>query len=157
MRPYEGMFLLDSSVPESEVGATVRLVHGLIEKLGGQIVTSRKWGDRRLAYEIGKHKKAHYELVYFRLPPENVATLRHDLELSEPVLRQLVLVHDEQRFEKLLAAEKDAAARAEQEAKAALEAPRARPAEEAPAAAVAVEAPPLVNLSEEKVGVEGEE
>ena len=39
----------------------------MIEKLGGEILVSRLWEERRLAYPIKSHRKGTYWLTYFRL------------------------------------------------------------------------------------------
>ena len=78
---YEGMFLLDSAKAATAWDDTVKHVHDILTKHHSEIVASRQWDERRLAYPIDGHKKGTYLLTYFRprrepqgdrrrLPPE---------------------------------------------------------------------------------------
>jgi small subunit ribosomal protein S6 len=70
-------------------------VNGLLQKHGAEIVRSQKWGERKLAYDIGEHKRGTYLLAYFKLDPQRVADLRHDINLSEKILRHLFVALEE--------------------------------------------------------------
>ncbi len=102
MRPYEGMFLLDSSGANGAIDESITALEGAITKHGGEIVLSRKWGERRLIYEINRHKKAHYQLLFFKFDPQKIVTLRRELDLSENVIRHLFLAHRDDRWNELL-------------------------------------------------------
>jgi small subunit ribosomal protein S6 len=92
-RTYEGMFLLDPTQAAQEWDNLRKQIIGMIEKRGGTVVSAKKWAERKLAYEIKGHKRGAYFLVYFDMPPLNIATLRRDFQLSELILRSLILVH----------------------------------------------------------------
>lgn len=93
MRTYEGMFLLDPTQAAQEWEKMKNVITGMIEKRGGTIVSAKKWGERKLAYEIKGHKRGTYVLIYFQMTPQTITTLRRDFLLSETVLRSLILVH----------------------------------------------------------------
>jgi small subunit ribosomal protein S6 len=93
MRTYEGMFLLNPTQVTQEWDKMKNVITGMVEKRGGTIVSAKKWGERKLAYEIKGHKRGTYALVYFQMPPQSIVTLRRDFLLSESVLRSLILVH----------------------------------------------------------------
>ena len=63
---YEAMFLLDSAKAATAWEDTVKHVHDILTKHHSEIVASRQWDERRLAYSIGNHKKGTYLLTYFR-------------------------------------------------------------------------------------------
>ncbi len=90
-RTYEGMFMLDPTKAAQEWDNLKKQITGMIERRGGAILNAKKWGERKLAYEIKGHKRAAYLLVYFTLPSLNLNTLRRDLQLSELVMRTLLL------------------------------------------------------------------
>lgn len=129
MRPYEGMFLLDSSGTPAELEESITSLTELLTKRDAEIVLARKWGERRLLYEIGKHKKAHYQLIFFRMDPDRIIDLRRELELAENVIRHFFLTHREDRFETLV----EESSKKEEEA-------RTREAESAASAAAAAAA-----------------
>jgi small subunit ribosomal protein S6 len=88
---YEGMFLLDSSKAAAAWDETVKHVHGILLKHHSEIVASRQWDERRLAYPISGHKKGTYLLTYFRTDGSNLKEIVADCRLSDIILRELVL------------------------------------------------------------------
>lgn len=90
VRTYEGMFMLEPATQEWD--NTKKQVIAMVERREGVIISARKWGERKLAYEIKGHKRAAYLLMYFQMPPENINVLRRDLQLSELVMRTLIIV-----------------------------------------------------------------
>jgi small subunit ribosomal protein S6 len=88
---YEGMFLLDSSKAATAWDDTVKHVHDILTKHHSEIVASRQWDERRLAYSVDGHKKGTYLLTYFRTGPDNLRDIVADCKLSDVILRELVL------------------------------------------------------------------
>ena len=88
---YEGMFLLDSAKAAAAWDDTVNHVHGILTKHGSEIVASRQWDERRLAYPIEGHKKGTYLLTYFRAEGASLKEIVADCHLSEVILRELIL------------------------------------------------------------------
>lgn len=88
---YEGMFILDSN----RFGRDHEMVSGqipaMIEKLGGEILVSRLWEERRLAYPIKGQRKGAYWLTYFRLDSERLAELNRQCQITDDILRVLFL------------------------------------------------------------------
>ena len=79
---YEGMFLLDSAKAATAWDDTVKHVHDILTKHHSEIVASRQWDERRLAYSIGGHKKGTYLLTYFRTDGENLKEIVADCRLE---------------------------------------------------------------------------
>ena len=52
---YEGLFLLPQSAG-SDLGGATELVKGLLDKVGAEIISFKKWDERRLAYELKGNK-----------------------------------------------------------------------------------------------------
>jgi len=94
---YEGMFLL----PAGDVDAATKLVRGIIEKHAGSILVIKKWDERKLAYEIGTHKRGLYMLAYFSGPGSIVASIERDVTLSDNVLRVLVTKADHMNVQEM--------------------------------------------------------
>lgn len=92
-RTYEGMFLLDPTQAAQEWDKLKTQVTGMLERRGGVILSAKKWGEKKLAYEIKGHKRGTYFLVYFEMPVENVNIVRRDFQLSEIILRDLIIAH----------------------------------------------------------------
>jgi small subunit ribosomal protein S6 len=88
---YEGMFLLDSTKAATAWDDTVKHVHDILVKHHSDIVASRQWDERRLAYAVRGHKKGTYLLTYFRTESDNLKDIAADCRLSDIILRDLVL------------------------------------------------------------------
>ena len=88
---YEAMFLLDSSKVAVSWEESERHVHSILTKHNSEIVASRQWDERRLAYPVDGHKKGTYLLAYFRADGSKLHDIVADCRLSDVVLRELVL------------------------------------------------------------------
>jgi small subunit ribosomal protein S6 len=88
---YEGMFLLDSTKAATAWDDTVKHVHDILTKHHSEIVASRQWDERRLAYPVNGHKKGTYLLTYFRTESANLKDIAADCRLSDIIVRDLVL------------------------------------------------------------------
>ena len=91
---YEGMFILDSNRYARDAAGTVSQIPSTVEQLGGKILASRLWEERRLAYPIKGHRKGTYWLTYFRLDGDQLTSLNRQFQLNEGILRNLVLKID---------------------------------------------------------------
>lgn len=91
---YECMFLLDPTKVSGDVPGAAKQLHGILEKHNAELLASRPWDERRLAYPIGTHKKGLYYLTYFRVEGPALAKIRADVALNETVLRMMVLKID---------------------------------------------------------------
>jgi small subunit ribosomal protein S6 len=91
---YEGMFILDSNRYGRDQSGISSQITATITKLGGEILVSRLWEERRLAYPINGQRKGTYWLTYFRLDSEQLVTLNREFHLNENVIRSLILKID---------------------------------------------------------------
>jgi small subunit ribosomal protein S6 len=91
---YEGLFILDSNRYARDSHAAAEQINELVRRHGGEMLASRLWEERRLAYPIEGHRKGTYWLTYFKLNSANVAKVNRDWQLNDLVLRALVLKID---------------------------------------------------------------
>jgi small subunit ribosomal protein S6 len=87
---YETVFVLPGDLQPQKVDEYVDKVKSLIEKNGGEITLSDKWGRRRLAYPIERQREGFYTFLQFKAPPTAVAELTQFFRVSEEVIRQVV-------------------------------------------------------------------
>ena len=88
---YEGMFILDSNrYARDQVGVSDQIPQ-MIEALGGEILASRLWEERRLAYPVNGHRKGTYWLTYFNLESDQLTILNRQCQLNENIVRMLFL------------------------------------------------------------------
>lgn len=161
---YEGMFLLNQQHASADFAATVEFVREVFRRAEAEVIALRKWDDRKLAFEVKGQKRAVYLLAYFRARATQIANIERDCNLSEQVLRCMILKADHIGDIELEAAKKDADMTLEARPRSAPSGPAAgaggggeggrRPREE-PAAApavAAVAAPEAVPASEPSGG-----
>jgi small subunit ribosomal protein S6 len=102
---------LDDAVPES-----TERVHKLILNKGGAIGRIQRWGKRRLSYPINHHTEGHYVLTNFEMEPTEMSTLDSELQVSEEILRHMIVRVDEEVLKAEIAAGEAAAARQAEQA-----------------------------------------
>jgi len=91
---YEGMFIFDSNRYARDPGATSNRLTEMVESLGGEMLASRLWEERRLAYPINGQRKGTYWLTYFKLESTRLIELQRACQLEESIIRQLFLKID---------------------------------------------------------------
>ena len=91
MRLYEGMFIISDTVAGADWEAAVKHVEDLLKNRGAEILKSEKWEDRKFAYKLKGHKRGAYLLVYFNAPTDSISLIKRDFELSDNVLRTLIV------------------------------------------------------------------
>lgn len=144
-RLYEGLFLVDSAEAASDWDGMIGAIKKVLDRAGAEVVSLNKWDERKLTYEIKKKTRGTYILVYFNCDPLKIGGIERDVQLSELILRVMILTTDRMSEEDIAretplakiereqaeAAEKSAAVVAEAEAAAAA---KAEAVEEGPAA-----------------------
>jgi len=86
---YEGMFLATQAAAAS-FGDLIEHINTIFERANAEVVSMKKWDERRLAYEMDKQKRGVYILTYFKCPTDMVAHLERDVQISDKLLRVLV-------------------------------------------------------------------
>jgi small subunit ribosomal protein S6 len=100
---YEAMFLFPQTATADLAGALDH-VESILGRAGAEIVSICKWDERRLAYDIKGNKRGLYFLVYFKADRAKIAGIERDCNLSEQLLRAMVLRADHVPTEEIEAA-----------------------------------------------------
>jgi len=91
MNQYEVMYVLDTGLEDqARIDAIARFA-GIVTQNGGVIDRIDEWGKRRLAYTINYKTDGYYILMYITAPPSLPKELERNLQISEAVLRYLVV------------------------------------------------------------------
>jgi small subunit ribosomal protein S6 len=91
---YEGLFILDPTKYARDPLGTAQQVTDLITQAGGTILAARLWDERKLAYPIKGHKRGAYWLTYFKMEGGGVAPLERQCQITDDILRSLILKVD---------------------------------------------------------------
>jgi small subunit ribosomal protein S6 len=103
---YECMFILDTTKVAGDVAAADKQLRHILEKHKAEVLVSRPWDERRLAFPIKNQKKGLYYLTYFSSEGKNLLGIEQDCALSELILRMMVLWIDPKMVETMLAVAK---------------------------------------------------
>ena len=88
---YEGMFLVDSALAASDWQGVINTIRSILDKAGVEIVSVDKWDERKLAYGIRGKSRGTYILAYFRAEGPQVGPIERAAQLSEDIMRVLIL------------------------------------------------------------------
>lgn len=91
MRPYEVMIIFDPTLEDDAVRTEVDRATELIRTRGGEPGRVERWGKRRLAYEIRRHREGSYVVLEAQAEPATMADLDRALTLTDGVLRHKVI------------------------------------------------------------------
>ena len=91
---YEMVYIVHPTLDEQALAAVREKVDKLIAHNGGTLTQRDDWGKRQFAYPITKLSEGFYSVLKFELPPNVVRELERSIQLTEEIVRYLV-VRDE--------------------------------------------------------------
>ena len=94
MRTYEGMLLVEPTIAAKEWNRVTEEIDRIAKRHGAAVLQVNKWGERKLAYPVKKNNRGTFVLTYLSAPPKAVGKIKADLQLSEVILRSLLLEHE---------------------------------------------------------------
>ena len=102
MRIYENLFIVKPDATEEEIDHLVEQMSKHVTTAGGTIDKVEKWGKRRLAYKVDKHREGSYVLMQFTAEATTVKEFERRLRVQESVIKFLTVRIDEtlKRLEK---------------------------------------------------------
>jgi small subunit ribosomal protein S6 len=99
---YEGLFIFDSDLYAKGQDEVSGQIASIIEQIGGEVLLSRLWDERKLAYPIKGHRRGTYWLAYFRIDSLKIKELTRQFQLSDSIVRFLLLYVDPRLVEMLV-------------------------------------------------------
>lgn len=94
MTQYELTVLINPDL-ESEIEKPLTRVRDIIKKAGGTIASEENWGKKKLAYAIKREDFAVYVGFDLELPADAPLVISNTLNITEEVLRYLLVKTDE--------------------------------------------------------------
>ena len=114
MKEYELTVLIHPDL-EVDLEAPLDKVRKLVTDAGGKVLAEDTWGKKRLAYRIKDQDFAVYVLLNVELPAEAPLKISNTLNITDEVVRYLLVRVDEKGRALLEEAKKRAAERGETE------------------------------------------
>jgi small subunit ribosomal protein S6 len=92
LKKYELMIIVSPDGGEESCETAISRVTDYLTAKGGEVISVDRWGKKRLAYQIKQYLEGSYALVTFTMPPGAAPELEKDLEISEDVIRHLLVL-----------------------------------------------------------------
>jgi small subunit ribosomal protein S6 len=89
------MYIISPELDAEQTEAMVERLTGLIESNGGVISDLKKWGKRRLAYEINDLREGYYVVVTYKAPPTLAKELERVMKITEGLIRSMIVRKDD--------------------------------------------------------------
>lgn len=86
---YEMLYLIDSAMAEEARDALIARFEETVKNLGGTVLSTDKWGVKKLAYLIGK-SDAFYVLMTFEADGSAIKELDRIAGITDGVLRRMI-------------------------------------------------------------------
>lgn len=94
MKEYELTVLIHPDL-EADLETQLAKVRDIVKSAGGEIIKEDNWGKKKLAYRIKKEDFAVYVYFDVKLPAEAPLKISSTLNITEEVLRYLLVTVDE--------------------------------------------------------------
>ena len=103
MQEYELTVLIHPD-READLEKALKVVRDLVTTNGGKVAKEDNWSKKRLAYPIKKQDFAVYVAMEVELPAEAPAKISNTLNITDEVIRYLLVKTDEKERSKIAAA-----------------------------------------------------
>ena len=87
---YEMLYLIDSSIAEEARDALIAKFEDVVKNLGGTVLSTDKWGVKKLAYPINYKSDAFYVLMTFEADCTSVKELDRIAGITDGVMRRMI-------------------------------------------------------------------
>ena len=94
MREYELMYIVRPNIEEDAKKALVERFSEILTSNGAEIIESKEWGKRRLAYEINDFKEGFYQIVKANAGSEAINEFTRLANINEDIIRHIAVRTD---------------------------------------------------------------
>ncbi|AUD15241.1 MULTISPECIES: 30S ribosomal protein S6 [unclassified Planococcus (in: firmicutes)] len=91
MREYEVMYIVRPNIEEDAKKALVERFSEVLTSNGAEIIESKEWGKRRLAYEINDFKEGFYQIVKANAGTEAINEFTRLANINEDIIRHIAV------------------------------------------------------------------
>ena len=90
MTKYEMLYILDAQLADEAKDALIAKVEDLVNKNGGVIEKTERWGVRKLQYPINYKSEGFYVLMQFEAEKTFVEELKRVIGITDGIIRRLI-------------------------------------------------------------------
>ncbi|MFA1643666.1 30S ribosomal protein S6 [Chryseomicrobium imtechense] len=95
MRQYELMYIIQPAIEEEAKKALVERFNDILTSNGAEIIESKEWGKRRLAYEINDLREGFYQIVKVNADSKAIDEYTRLANINEDIIRHIAVRVDE--------------------------------------------------------------
>lgn len=95
MRKYEIMYIIRPNIEDEDKTALVERFDNVLKDNGAEIIESKEWGKRRLAYEIEDYRDGIYHVITVNAKPEAIQEFDRLMKINDNVIRHIVVRLDD--------------------------------------------------------------
>ena len=95
MNKYEVMYIIQPKIEDEAKKALVERFDGVLTSEGAEIIESKEWGKRRLAYEINDFREGIYHIVKTNAPANAIDEFTRLANINEDIIRHIAIREDE--------------------------------------------------------------
>jgi len=96
---YETTVIINPTLEEHQIEGIIKNVEEMITKNNGSIVTTERWGRKRLTYPIDKRNNGYYAHIDFESDTNIITDLERNFEYDENIMRYLTIRLDSKMIE----------------------------------------------------------
>ena len=91
MKKYELMYIIRPNIEDEAKKALVERFNSILTDNGAEILDSKEWGKRRLAYEINDFRDGFYQLMHVNAEAVAINEFDRLAKISEDIIRHIVI------------------------------------------------------------------
>ena len=91
MRMYELMYIIRPTIEDDAKKALVERFNEIVTSNGAEIIESKEWGKRRLAYEINDLREGYYQIVKMNADSKAVDEFIRLANINEDIIRYVAV------------------------------------------------------------------
>jgi len=96
-RTYDLIFICRPATPEEDINKIISTLEHSTAEHGGKIEKTERWGTRRLAYRVAKHREGFFVyMVVKSTQGDLIKELERRLKVSDPVIKYQTIRLDEE-------------------------------------------------------------
>ncbi len=90
MAKYEMLYLINNELTDEAKDAKIAKYEEIVKSMGGNVVSTDKWGTKKTAYPINYKTEAYYVLMTFEADGKVVEELKRVAGIDADVVRRLI-------------------------------------------------------------------
>ena len=95
-RLYDLIFICRPATPEEEIDKIIATLENSVAERAGKVEKKEKWGARKMAYRVMRHREGYYVLMVVRATQsDTVHELERRLKVNDAVIKYLTVRLDE--------------------------------------------------------------